>query len=273
MDDDRLLCEECGYPLEGLGEKTSDKSTFAGARCPECGVLVAESMPEARVGSAWQRRASVRGWVRTCWEVLHRPRETMRGVAIRGLGGRGLLWINLVVAAAVLVDPWVGVLIGDPARGWPSRPTASGVARYGATWVVEVGVGVAVLAMLTWVESVGVRFFGARRGWRVTREVAWQVCAHASVGWIVMGMLPLMGMAVSFALARWFGWSPSGNVDLGWMGMGRVPWTYVMNGSVVAGGLLAGLMVFEWLVYVGVRECRFANASRATGTSVARIGG
>ncbi|MEZ6318065.1 MAG: hypothetical protein R3B49_04810 [Phycisphaerales bacterium] len=55
-DEYTVLCERCGYVVEGLDP--------AGA-CPECGKPIAESLPERRVGTPWQR-------ARSAWWDTHR---------------------------------------------------------------------------------------------------------------------------------------------------------------------------------------------------------
>ena len=56
MDDTTLLCERCGYSLEGLPHTHT---------CPECGVPIRESLPAQRTGSPWQRSPGVRSWLAT----------------------------------------------------------------------------------------------------------------------------------------------------------------------------------------------------------------
>ena len=59
-------------------------------------------------------------------------------------------------------------------------------------------VPVAVLLLgLTTLETLGLRTFGRQRGWRVTRNVAWTVCAHASFGWVAGGLLGMLTHALS----------------------------------------------------------------------------
>lgn len=99
---------------------------------------------------------------------------------------------------------------------------------------------VPLLFILTLVEAMGVRFFASRSKWRVTGTVAWVVCAHASVGWLLGGL----AVGALLVLER--------EVDyvLNFVPYRRqAPWI----------GMVAGLLVFETLVYIGIRRCRFAN--------------
>lgn len=92
-----------------------------------------------------------------------------------------------------------------------------------------------VLWLLTMIERLGLQVIGRQRGWRVTGKVAASVCAHASYGWIASGVLAIAGGALGAVMNVW--------------------WAEAM--SLVGLGL--GLLVFETVVYVGVRACRFAN--------------
>lgn len=179
---------------------------------------------------------------------------------------RTLLWTYLLVAAAIIVAPWTGVLIGDPTRNlhhldeWVRHAATTGA------FLVQMLSVAAVLWMLTWVEARGVRFFGSQRGWRVTHDVAWTVCAHAAVGWILAGVLPIV-LLLGWTFIRPYAERVA-------TGAGFVaPWGgFVSRGSLVSGGLLfvgygLGLFVFEGLVYLGIRRCRFANSQSPAGAA------
>jgi hypothetical protein len=79
------------------------------------------------------------------------------------------------------------------------------------------------------------------------------------VGWIFVGLVPLLGMAWLYIFANWFGLSPHGMLHLSGITTRPIPWTNVVNFGVLGLGFFAGMMLFETLVYLGVRQCRFAN--------------
>lgn len=253
---DTILCESCGYPLA---------IPVPGTPCPECGTDTGLSLPTHRPGSPWQQSPSLTNYLRTNWLVLRRPRALFGAVSIRSFRGRGLLNLNLLVTAFLLVDPWTGVLVSDPTRAARGSDWLSETMTY--AWVLGAQVSVAWLLLfgLTWLEMAGMRWIGARRGWRVTRDVAFQVCAHASVGWIFAAVFPLLSLALGFTFVRLFpeeaGRLFNTRVELGvfwpWGSKPRVQELFAFAGLI--GGFLAGLLVFETLVYIGVRKCRFAN--------------
>jgi hypothetical protein len=166
-------------------------------------------------------------------------------------GAKLLLLFNTLCAAALLVAPWVGTV-----------PIA----------YRRVGLGAAILApalastiwILTWIEHVGIRFFAKRRGWRLTRVAAWQICAHASVGWMLAGLFPMLILALGYSVQRLLGVVPRWTIDLSPVASTPIQINIATAG--IAGeviGFLAGLLIFESLVYVGVRRCRYAAAVRA----------
>jgi sterol desaturase/sphingolipid hydroxylase (fatty acid hydroxylase superfamily) len=169
-------------------------------------------------------------------------------------GYLSLLGLNLALAGVMLTLPWVGTLIGDPARHARGSSAAIWALTYARSAVFGIaGIGT-LLFLLTFVEAMGIRFFARRRGWRITRNVAWQICAHASIGWVLAAVLTLLSLVVWLNLSN-FGLS-------GWMERSGPTGDYVMA-AVPAVGFFAGMFVFELLVYVGMRRCRFANAPRA----------
>ena len=242
-----LLCESCGYPILSLPDN---------GVCPECGRSRALSMPHTRQGTVWQNRPSLRNWVVNAKNIVVGPRRFFDSLRIDGRHGRLLLVINLSIAAALLAHPLVGVFRFDPARGVHDLLTVRGfltvVTSAGVLWVAAI----VFFCMLTFIEFIGIRFFAARRQWRLLPAAALQICAHSSYAWIAASLLLVVGLSMSSQLPQF--------------GANRVAisfWDEVVEGAkfIVPAlpplmGFLAGLMWFEWFVYLGVRSCKFANA-------------
>jgi len=245
---DALLCEGCGYEIAGLFEQDP-----AGA-CPECGRALAASMPGHRPGSPFQRapRAGAGVLLQTWWHVIRRPRgvwEEVRGADSGELASRMRtlrLWTNAAAVLGVIVLLAAMAMLG--AKIGPSAWRGLLPMTLGALLLLEV---------LCRIESIGVRLIGRQRGWRVTPGIARAVIAHASVGWVLAGVLFTGGTW----LARW---------SQGFVRDGGRPragdWlTPLLEAAPVllpAGGFLIGLVAFEAMVYVGVRRMRFVNRER-----------
>jgi hypothetical protein len=253
MDETAPLCEDCGYPVGDLP---------ADGNCPECGRPVARSLPEHRPGTPLQSQEGLRSWFRTAGRVLSKPRRTFRQVRIGPASARlrAFMLINTTLAAAFLVIPWVGVLIGDPSRNANLRPGVSPhVVRFAVFVLATVGLA-SVLALLTWIEHIGIRFFARKRKWRLTKNAATQIVMHASVGWLAGAALNIIVMPAVPAIVAGFGrrWAgqPTGRLSNLMFQSITIGWSLVVIGIFV--GFFIAMLWFEILVYFGVRACKFA---------------
>lgn len=234
-----LLCESCGYVLDGL---------HAESVCPECGRSVASSLPSARVGSRWQIGPGVGGWLGTFADLIRAPKSLFERILAEPAWG--LLGVNLGLSALVF---GLGVLVQAllSRRDLPDLEYLPGIA------IGSVGTGLlasAVFAGLTTIEVVGVGFWSKRLGRRLPTRVTWSICAHASYAWLLAAALSGLGWAMSPFLHYQIS-----NLNFTWI----TPVTAL--GLLVVSGAFAGMLVFETLVYMGVRRCRFINTHPRAG--------
>ena len=235
-----LLCESCGYPIGNLPRE---------GNCPECGRAIEESLPERRVGTPWQQERGAAHWTRTVAALSLTPKDVWRNVRVQAGSSWTLLFLNCALSGfgvGVVVAFWNLVNIEETGP-WPWR-------RDLVDTVTTVGLGgfglMFVLFALSMIEYAGIRFFGARRKWRVTHAVAMTVVGHASVGWLLAPVtLPLLWGVSGAALVG----ALDGATGLGWLGVVVA----IVSGIV---GPLIPLLAFEVLVYEGVRRMRFANS-------------
>ncbi|MBX9736219.1 MAG: hypothetical protein K2X32_04775 [Phycisphaerales bacterium] len=222
-----MLCESCGYDISGTAEDQV---------CPECGVPVASSLPERR-----DLAPRGRGWAEIAREVIVSPRAAMRAATI---GDRRIARFGDTarVSAAIVVT----IAAFAPLLGYAQSKQV----MEGLLLVVGGLLLFGIIYVLTLIESIGIRFFGRQRDWRITREVSWTVCNLASIGWLVGACVSAIGCVF---------------LHLGLMQQMQIidsrhlPEFGLIGALVVIAGAIIGLLSFELLVYLGVRQCRFAN--------------
>lgn len=247
------LCEDCGYVLEGLPPSAS---------CSECGRPVAASLPSARAGSPWQRRPSIASYILTNEAALRRPRELFSQIRLERRSGTTLLVLNSLAAGFLIAAIWSGAFYFDPVRAARTARWPMDLLIYAWAIPLEVAVLALVFVGMTVVEYLGIRFFAARRQWRLTPEGAWQVCCHASVGWIIFAFLPMLAMSLAYVLNLHVGTVMGKIVSLA--SAGQFSLGTLASATLFCSALLAGLIVYETLVHIGTRRCRFAaTAPRA----------
>ncbi len=226
-----LLCENCGYVLDGLNES---------GNCPECGNLIRESLPEQRIGSPWQQSPGIRSWFRTNYQTIRHPVrsvDTLREDRLRRT--TALVAVNITIAAVMpALQPIYSRDLGHLVH------------------IVVIVLCFNVFLGLSAVEYAGLRIFGKARRWRITHGLAATVCAHATAAWVLLGVLLFIG-TWGLLWACVF-------IDL-WLGTGQAPGTRditalftIVNGAIV----LLGIILYSLLCGIGYKRMRFANAPR-----------
>jgi hypothetical protein len=238
-DEYTLLCERCGYVVEGLPTEGA---------CPECGKPIAESLPERRTGSPWQRDPTVRTLFVTWIVTLTAPRRLLDNLSITEERDGKLA--NICAWYAVVPPCFVGVvaLLANN-QSVPYLPDA---------WLPVAGcVGVAALWAcvrgLIWIEWRGLQVISRTRGFRTTPALAHAITAHGAVGWVVAGMgltLMILGPLGSMLTYRVRG------VDTT---TGRLGVTVFVFGFL---WIAFGFLFFETFAWLGLRRLKYANRPR-----------
>lgn len=261
LDDDfTLLCERCGYVVDGLPTDGA---------CPECGRPIAKSLPERRVGTPWQRSPTFRNLLRTwAWTLLH-PMRTLDALSeVPGHDRRLRRWTT--IAAALLFSlGWWQYGATNTARAGPATLLVLLVVI-----VLSAGVAWLVLQLLIHVETWGLGVIARVRRARMPRAARYAVTAHGCVGWVLAGfMLWVASIGLDVLHTIYFvpytEYDPSRPIteQFDVFYGGSPPWLDLLNAAARVLSCLIGLVfsgVFAWL---GMRRLKYANRARPAGTT------
>jgi len=231
--DATLLCERCGYVLEGLDERGA---------CPECGQKIAESLPSRRMGTPFQIAPGWRGFVKQCAMLLRQPKELFGRMEVVNNSNPLLFVWATGLAALSLIAPIGAIAVFD---NDDIELRIAAVLMPLVLWMPALF----AFMFLVWLERIGVVFFSRKRGWRVSKPLAQAICANAAPGWIAAGVLMHLGLGLMLLIHRVMYDFPRT-----WW-----PWVETAAAAMPVLGFIAGMLIFETLVYIGVRRCKYAN--------------
>lgn len=237
--DAELLCERCGYCVEGLATESP---------CPECGRPIAESLPAKRVGSPWQRAPGLGTLGPTMARTLLLPSRCWRRVRPEWIESWNLLHSSLGIAAALHSLATAILLIVPPSRkDWFSDLFVSTVILLIPFYIL--------LFLMTMVEEIGLRIIGRTRGFRIDKHAATAICAHACAGWVAGGALMIAGAVIGASLS-----AAAQRRDGGML----VDLLLHAHLALPLAAFAVGLLWFETLCWLGMRRLRYANRLTVT---------
>lgn len=258
-----VLCERCGYDIHAHASELSELALRA-QTCPECGETLARSVPWLKQGSLLERNGAWRvdgvplsqqlHLCRTWFRVAQDNMRIMHGEKADSI--RFVFLVNAAVVASLGLILWA-LGIATLTNSWQEFFTASSV-------VILMGVLILVLLMsallatyliLTTLEIHGMRAIARTRGWRITLANSKAIAAHASVGWLAAAYCGLATTTFTLIAATllWM-FKVTGPV------MTVMLWTHAIAWPLMTG--LGGLLAFEWLCWVGMRERKFSADHR-----------
>ncbi|MEX0875982.1 MAG: hypothetical protein WD114_00860 [Phycisphaerales bacterium] len=240
-DEYTLLCERCGYVIEGLDQA---------GNCPECGKPIAESLPGRRVGTPWQQRPGVKSLVQTWWITLRHPLRTLDVMRFDEPRHMSLLLATLSSFTGVC---WLitAVQIGVPRTANNGILDALLMAAVLAIIAAAFPVG---LFLLTGIEAEGLQLFSRAKRTRITPAIAWSVVAHGAVGWGACFLIWLAALQITRFDTLLH--PPADDFERRQQIIRHLDQIQI-PGFVV--GLLAGVLIFETFAYLGLRRCKYAN--------------
>ncbi len=237
-----LLCEKCGYVVEGLDQ--------AGV-CPECGKPIEESLPQRRVGTPWQQQPGFKSLVRTWWMTLRHPKRTLDIMRFDAEPSLSPLADSLTISVLICVL----ILVLAPFSN-----------------VLDLFLGIflfLLLGLVIWtcfyilsgIEALGLQLFGSIRGYRIGPQVAWAIVGHGAVGWLFTGLIWVAGWRLHRLIM--FLNPTSNDLELRQQ-IGRHINQIIQPTFII--GLLVGLLIFEIFAYLGLQRCKYANRVRPQDT-------
>jgi hypothetical protein len=220
--DTDLLCENCGYVLNGLPEE---------GNCPECGRPVRETTHANRHPTAWEMARGVGSFLRTSIESLLSPTAFYRRLATRGYHRRSMEFetVHLLLASALLAPVLVQHLhfFLPPVR-WTSPPIA---------WLPAVAVVAAVLRLVSRLAAWLTTWEATYRGLRVPRPVVEKAMHYHAPHYVVVAGVVLLTLLTCMA-----------------GGLSYVTYLYVLSGEVV----IFSVYLF-WTYWIAMRNVMYAN--------------
>jgi hypothetical protein len=230
-----VLCENCGYVLNGLPPDS---------RCPECGRPAAESDPALRGPTAWERprtAGAAAAFLTTSAAVLFRPTRFYRTLATRTDTPRATVFAQLYWVLASLLfglaacahATWF--IFSDPRT--PLRPL---------TWVGLSTLVYGFLILTTRLAAWLTNWEATYRGYRLTLPVVRRGLLYHAVHYAPVALVAALTVVGYGSLVRRGLLNPVESTTT---------YLYVLSGEVVAAA--AYLFMTYW---TAMRNMMFANA-------------
>jgi uncharacterized membrane protein len=230
-----LLCEHCGYTLNGLP---------ADARCPECGALLRDSVDDGRAPSPWEApgpRGRASAFVATTMAVLLRPTGFFRHLSARvpGQAARRFAWAHATLTSMLFGFTAMGywlIVSGERFGGWKDPIIFLG----------GLACSIGSLALITPLAARLTSWEGSYRGLRLPLETVRRCLDYHTAHYLPVAAL----FAITTAL---FLWQRDRTATVAGFQL-SVAYLYLLSAEVVA----TAAYLF-WTYWIGMRNVMFAN--------------
>jgi hypothetical protein len=179
-DESSILCESCGYTLDGLPPDSN---------CPECGTPAVESMSgDGRRPPLWETGvgSDVLRWTLTTFAILFKPSHFFRHSTTRG---------SLGPARIFAMTHWFisAVLFSDAARAhWLTQDMGAMSFVPGAAWIGLIALTFGALALTTRIASSLTAWEARYRGIRLPKTVVLRGLYYHAAHYIPVALVALL---------------------------------------------------------------------------------
>ncbi len=236
-----LLCEKCGYVLEGLDQ--------AGV-CPECGVPIEGSLPGSRLGTPYQQKPGLRSLLQTAWLTIHNPKRALEIMSFDRSAPRSplspiLTYTVVACIALVMLEMF-------------SKPNS--MTNFALFFGIMTIIGVLIWSaffILTIIFAYLLLAIARLLRWRCDTEACWVVAGHAAIGWSFTGFAWVAGWYTDRLIQYLVPTQSDWHLRIQTMTLID---TVIL--PVFFGGIVLGSLIFAYISYLGLRRCKYANRLR-----------
>lgn len=234
-------CDECGYDLT---------MSPINSRCPECGKPVAESLSAAaRNPSRWERNPAFFSPSQIAWQIktlFSHPMTFFSSIPLRTDHAAARRWLMISLLFIGLTASLLGPALLYTDRD-PVYFTFNNWVLYGIAY--DIGLTWAMLALLmVGIETGGMAIIGTMKNYPIDLASTSKVTSYASIYmlvWVILGSAQILCIYI-------------------WMNQPAFRTVSERMQILVTFGSgafvhIAGLVIFEWVVYSGLRKIQFSN--------------
>ena len=175
-----VLCEGCGYTLNGLPETSN---------CPECGRAIAESVGTHRRLSPFETTGAFREFVKTTLAVLFRPTAFYGTLRARQETVRSITFANghRLIAAVLFALAAFGHLLWilDTSLGGIDRPIWLDTVALVGMFLIILPLMMGVTALASWLSAIEAKYWGMR----LPRPIVRRAMRFHAASYLPVGLL------------------------------------------------------------------------------------